>query len=168
MQTYVHPRSGMVIEGVRLPPNSVIRMDDEYDSSDGKWRLAGLAAGNILQYGCMTIWIRKPNPLSDNARILLGYLNMRPWGEQSCIGKRNYAFYVIPSPTFNWDGRLDIESQRVCHPECIQELVDCGYLTLSEYEVCNWMSSYSVASWYKNHVYVLTEDGKREGVRLLA
>ena len=162
MQTHVHPSSGVAIEGVRLPPGSVIHKDDKYDSSDGKWRPAGWVAGNTLQHGCTTIWVRQPKPLSDNARILLDYLNARPWGEKTCIGERNHTFYVIPSPTFNWDGRFDIEAMRVAHPECVQELIDHGYLVFSEQEATNWMSDYAtVWDGHKNRVYILTNEGTR-------
>ncbi len=167
MQTLVHPFSGAIIEGVQLPPGSVIREGDKYDSSDGKWRVAHLAAGSKVPRGNHVVWVRQPSPLSDNGRVLLDYLNLKPWGEETCIGERNGAFYIIPSPTFNWDGRFDIVAKRVVHPECIQELVDHGYLAFNEQEVANWMSEYA-AVWYghKNRIYRLTEEGRREGARL--
>lgn len=169
MQTKVHPRSGTTIEGVRLPPGSLIRKDDKYDSSDGKWRTADLIAGGKVARGNHVVWVRQPGQISDNARTLLGYLNLKPWGEKTCVGERNSSFYVIPSPTFNWDGRFDIEAKRVTHPECVQELVDHGYLTFSEQEATNWMSDYAtVWDGHKNHIYTLTDEGKREGARLLA
>ncbi|MDP3778528.1 MAG: hypothetical protein Q8R30_00590 [bacterium] len=169
MQTLAHPRSGATLEGVRLPPGSVIRKDDKYDSSDGKWRTADIIAGGKVPMGDHVVWVRQPNPLSDNGRTLLGYINLKPWGEKTCIGERNGAFYVIPSPTFNWDGRFDIEAKRVVHPECVQELVDHGYLAFSEQEATNWMSDYAtVWDGHKNRVYTLTDEGKREGARLLA
>lgn len=169
MQTLTHPRSGATILGVQLPPGTEIGKNDYYDSSDGKWRTAGLIAGGTVPVGNHVIWIRQPGPLSENARILLGYLNSHRFGVFNCIGERNGAFFVIPSPTFNWDGRFDIESQRVRHPECVQELVDHGYLAFGEHEACNWMSDYStVWDGHKNRVYTLTGDGKREGARPLA
>ncbi len=169
MQTHVHARSGTTIEGVRLPPGSTIRQDDNYESTDGTWRPAGWAAGNTLQPGCTTTWIRQPGPLSDHARILLGYLNTRPWGKQTCLGERHGAFYVIPSPAFNWDGRLNTEATRVAHPECVQELVDQGYLAFSEHDVTNWMSDYStVWDGDQNRIYTLTDQGECAGPKLLA
>ncbi|MBM3271799.1 hypothetical protein FJY94_00725 [Candidatus Kaiserbacteria bacterium] len=169
MQTLTHPRSGTAIEGVRLPPGSAIRGDDMYDSSDGTWRTADSAAGGKVPRGDHVIWVRQPGPLSDNARELLGYLNLRPWGEKTCIGERNGAFYVIPSPAFNWDGRLDIEAKRVAHAECVQELVDHGCLAFSEVEATNWMSDYATV-WrgHKNCIYALTDEGMQKGKEILA
>ena len=168
MQTLVHSRSGAIIDGVRLPPGIVINTGDKYDSSDGKWRTADLIAGCEVPTGNHVVWVRHPGPLSNNARTLLGYLNLKPWGQKTCIGERNLNFYVIPSPTFNWDSRFDIKAKRVLHPECVQELVDHGYLALSEHEAHNWMSDYStVWDGHKNRIYTLTDEGKYEGVRLL-
>ena len=163
MQIHVHPRSGAIIEGVRLPHGGVIRQDDRYDSSDGRWRTCSHVVGNAIQPGCTTVWVRQ-TPLSDNARTLLGYLNLKPWGEKTCIGERRGNYYVIPSPTFNWDGGFDIEAKRVVYPECVQELVDHGYLAFGEHEARNWMSDYStVWDGHENRVYTLTDEGMREG-----
>lgn len=164
MQILAHPRSGATIEGVRLPPGSAIHEDDKYDSSDGTWRTADLVAGGRVPVGDHAIWVRQPGPLSDNARTLLGYLSLQLWGEKTCIGERNNSFYVIPSPTFNWDGRFDIEAMRVAHPECVQELFDHGYLAFGEHEATNWMSDYAtVWDGHKNRIYVLTDDGRAKG-----
>ena len=169
MQPFVHSRSGATIEGTRLSPASVIYGDDKYNSSDGEWRTADLIAGGKVPLGDHVIWIRQPRRLSDNAYTLLGYMNLKPWGDKTCIGERNDNFYVIPSPTFNWDGRFDIEAMRVNHPECVQELVDHGYLAFSEQGSENWMSDYATL-WHGhiNRVYALTDTGKCEGARLLA
>ncbi len=167
VELYTHPRSGTAIEGVRLPPGTIIRMDDKYDSSDGTWRAAELVAGGKVPVGDHVIWIRQPGPLSENARILLGYLSSRRSGAFSCIGEQRGTFYVIPSPTFNWDGRFDIESWRVRHPECVQELFDHGYMVVGEYEISHWHSDYSCTGPDTiNRVYTLTERGKEEGARL--
>lgn len=168
MQTLIHPVSGETILGVRLPPGTEIGKGDKYDSGDGTWREAGCAAGLTIQPRCTTVWVRQPLPLSDNARTLLGYLCQQPWGEKSCIGKRDNNFYVIPSPTFNWDGRIDIEASRVLHPECVRELFDHGYLTFSEHSPTNWSSDYSTV-WKDdlNQVYILTDDGKEEGKKTI-
>lgn len=170
MQTYVHPRSGATIEGVRLPSGSVIRKDDRYDSTDGKWHTADLIAGGKVPPGDHVLWVRQPGPLSEDARVLLGYLNTQPWGAtwgaNTCIGEYNRSFYVIPIPSFNWDVRFDMEAMRVRHPECVQELFDYGYLKFGEHEAHNWMSAYSaVGDGHKNRVYTLTEEGKHEGAR---
>ena len=169
MQTIAHPRSGATIEGVRLPPGSKIREDDQYDSSDGKWREAGLIAGGKVPLGDHVVWVRQPGPLSENAHILLGYLCQKPWGEKACIGERDRSFHVIPSPTFNWDGRFDIEAMRVRHPECVRELFDHGYLTFATHSAANWMSDYATV-WenHQNRVYTLTDEGKQKGKEILA
>jgi len=169
MQTLTHPRSGETILGVRLPPGTRIGENDLYDSSDGKWRTAGLIAGCQVPVGNRVVWVRQPGPLSNNGRTLLGYLCHQPRGEKACIGERNSRFYVIPSPTFNWDGRFDIETMRVRHSECVQELVDHGYLTVGEHNTTNGMSGYStVRESHENQVYVLTDEGKQKGKEILA
>jgi hypothetical protein len=162
MQTLTHPCSGATIEGVRLPPGSKIREDDKYDSGRGTWETADHASGLRIESGCTTIWVRQPGPLSGNAKILLGYLAQKPWGERTCIGERDGSYYVIPSPTFNWDGRFGIEAMRVVHPECVQELVDHGYLAFGKRDAANWYSDYStVGAEHQNHVYTLTDEGKK-------
>ncbi len=169
MQTLTHPHSGATILGVRLPPGTKISEKDLYDSSDGKWRSADLIAGGKVPVGDHVLWVRQPGPLSENARTLLGYLCHQPWGEKTCIGEHNRSFHVIPSPTFNWDGRFDIEAMRVRHPECVQELVDHGYLAVGKHDATNWMSDYSTV-WenHQNQIYVLTDEGKQKGKEILA
>ncbi|MBX4210472.1 hypothetical protein KW783_00680 [Candidatus Parcubacteria bacterium] len=169
MQTHIHPQSGVTIEGVRLSVGSIIREGDKYDSTDGSWEPGGHIAGLIIQRGCTTFWVRQPEPLSANAKDLLRYLaSGGRFGSGTCIGERNGNFYVIPSPTFNRDGRIDWNSQRVRHPECVQELVNHGYLEFSEHDPRNWMSDYgTVWEGTRNRVHTLTEKGKEEGARLM-
>lgn len=150
MQILVHPISGTTILDVQLSPGTTIGENDKYDSTDGKWRENGWVAGLTIQPGCTTIWVRQPDPLSDNARTLLSYLNLHGGDSFGCIGERNGTLYVIPSPLFNWDSRIMIESQRIQHPECVQELVDHACLV------------------FDGVVYTLTDEGKREGALLLA
>lgn len=162
MQTYAHPISGEKIEGVRLHPGRTIKRDDKYDSSDGKWRTADSVAGGPVPPGDHVTWVRQPGPLSDNAHALLGYLASNPWRAQSCIGERGGSYYVIPSPSFNWDGRFDIHSQRVEHPECIEELLDHGYLVVDQHAVRNAQSDHAmVGDDHQNRVYVLTHEGRK-------
>jgi hypothetical protein len=168
-QTLAHPISGATIFGIRLVPGTKIGENDKYDSTDGKWRTAGLSAGGEVPVGNHVMWVRQPSLLSDKARTLLDYLCQRPWGERTCIGERSQNFYIIPGPTFNWDGRFDIEAMRVQHPECVQELVDHGYLVFGEYEACNSMSDYStVGESYQNSIYTLTHQAKKKGEEILA
>jgi hypothetical protein len=168
VQVLTHPLSHTTIVGVRLPPGTKIRENDKYDSTRGTWETGDSIAGLTIEPGCQTIWVRQPGPLSENARILLGYLNSHRFNVFNCIGERRGNFYVIPSPTFNWDGRFDIGSQRVQHPACVQELVDHGYLAFGRHGATNWMSDYSTV-WenHQNRVYTLTDEGKKEGLRLL-
>lgn len=169
MLTHSHPVSGATILGTRLAPGSEIRADDVYDSSDGKWRTCSHVVANKLQPGCTTIWVRQ-TPLSDDARTLLGYLNQGVWGSKNtCIGERNDSFFVIPSPTFNWDGRFDIYSKQVAHPECVQELVDHGYLVLGKYNIHRSESDYAACELYgTNRAYTLTDEGRQKGKEILA
>lgn len=145
MQTHAHSRSGVTIEGVRLPPGSVICEDDKYDSSDGKWRTCGHVVGLTIQPGCVTIWIRQPTPLSREARALLDRLNCTA----GCIGAHNNALYLIPSPTFGWSSNFDYVGNYV-QDSHLQELLGYAYLALFP------------RTPYEDPVYVLTPEGKRE------
>lgn len=101
--------------------------------------------------------------LSPHAEVLLGYLYTS--GGMTCIGERSGIFYIIPSPTFNWDGRLDLP--RVRHPECVPELVIAGYLSFETRGVSNPNHEYSgAAEGSINHVYLLTEAGKQVAAKL--
>lgn len=96
--------------------------------------------------------------LSENARILLGFLNL-PGNVLTCVAHAPHLatpYVAIPSPTFNWDSR--VPTPRVMHPECLQELVGLGYLAYGEYE----------RQWGSNFVYTLTEAGKQKGAEILA
>ncbi len=102
------------------------------------------------------------NELSENVQVLLGYLKCRGGDFFGHIGERNGAYYVIPTPNFNWDPRIQIESQRVRHPECIKELVDRGFLVFGEHSVGH--SDYS--NPVVNQVYSLTDKGKEWGAKM--
>lgn len=167
MQTHLHPRSGASLTGMRLAAGAILRADDQYDSSDGQWRACNHVDGNILQPRCTTYWVRPNIEFSENARVLLGYLNSHGGDLYACIAERNGRHYVLPRPDFNWDGRMEL--QYVQHPECVQELVDYGYLTLGEHDVRNSESDYATSGLYAtNKVYTLTDEGKQEGARLLS
>lgn len=165
MQTITHPISKVGILGVRLPQGANLRSTDLYDSTDGTWRRADFWGDRLIYPGCTTIWVRQPAaPLSDHARALLDYVNRRSWGPETCIGKRGSSFYVIPNPTFNWDGRFDLMAMQVEHPECVQELIDHGYLISSMHDVMP--SDYSmVPVGYKNEISILTDGWKDEVVK---
>ncbi len=167
MQTHTHPISGVVIQGVRMPAGTTIRETDRYDSSTGKWSSGFSAAGLVIQPGCATVWVRQPGPLSENARVLLGYLNLRGGDLYGCVALRDGKHYVVPGPHWNWDGRFDLKV--VTHPECLQELVDHGYLALDRRPVFKGNSDYSTARPDgMNDTYLLTEEGKKKGVEILS
>ena len=101
--------------------------------------------------------------LSHQAETLLGYLYES--GGTTCIGERSGSLFFIPSPTFNWDGRLD--TPRVRYPACIRELVNCGYVVFETRGVQNPNHEYSgAAEGSVNRVYLLTEEGQRAGEKL--
>ena len=98
--------------------------------------------------------------LSENSRMLLEHL--RSLGD-ACVGERHGTHYIIPKPSFNWDGRL--APPRVEHPECLQELVDGGYLIFGEHDVGNPTSDYATMCWgHQNRVYSLTKKGRQEAL----
>jgi hypothetical protein len=129
---------------MRLGQGAILRDEDVYDSTTGQWEKC-LCPGLELR-ATPTIWVRPQAELSENARVLLGYLN----SYSACVGVYHGTHYVIWSPTFNWDARVDFYSQQVCHPECVQELVDYGYLVPRAVHLLS-----------DERVYVLTDDGKQ-------
>jgi hypothetical protein len=165
MQEHIHPQSGATLSGMRLAVGAILRQDDRYDSSDGKWRSCNHTAGNKIEPGCTTVWVRPNVSLSDHAMVLLCVLARREEGRASYISERDGVQYLLPTPTWNWDGRVALKSLR--HPECVQELVDYGYLALSKHEIKNPDSDYAVCRMgAKNEVYSLTEEGKKEAALL--
>lgn len=102
------------------------------------------------------------NSLSNHAIILLKYLV--GLGGRWCIGQLHGTYQVIPSPTFNWDGRYEA---RVLQPESIPELVQQGFLIVEVHTACNCDSDHSsVSSGHKNRVHVLTDAGREYSARL--
>lgn len=170
MHTISHPQGGTTIFGWLVPPGEVIMMNDQYSSTDGDWHKAGCFAGLRLEPGTSTIWVRtERRELSRDARTLLGYLCRMVWGPNSCIGEFGGNHYVIPGPSFNWDGRIGWQSHRVRHSRCVQELVELGYLAREGYTILSPSSDYAPAGLDgANIVYVLTDDGREEGQRIHA
>lgn len=146
MQLHSHPQSLSSVAGLRLATGALLKDEDVYDSKTGQWDKCPCPGLELR--ATSTIWVRPEAELSENARVLLGYLNLYT----GCVGVHHGTHYVIWSPTFNWDARVDFYSQRVEHPECVQELVDYGYLIPREVHLLN-----------DNRVHVLTDKGKREG-----
>jgi hypothetical protein len=168
MQTIKHPHSGQTIVGVRLLPGTTLKKGDKYDGARGVWDELGQDNGLIIAPGCTTVWVRQPGPFSDNARNLLRFLNRHLNGWDT-IARRRGVFYVVPKPEFNWDGRIDIESTKVLFPECVDELVDHGYLAPSVAIVANWHPDYSECEPAGlNQVWTLTDEGREQGKKLRA
>ena len=119
MNEYLHPVSAIPMRGMRLAPGATLRKDDLYDSTDGKWRPCPCTGATICD-GCTTFFIRPGVGLSPEAEKLLAhlakwnlYLTWRHW------------WIAIPSLRWKNDGRMDWQ---ITHPECIQELVDDGFV----------------------------------------
>ena len=69
MITHVHPISGVTIEGELLPPGSILRTTDKYDSTDGTWSTNENVVGLTLQANAGAIWIRESvSPAIDGKR----------------------------------------------------------------------------------------------------
>lgn len=130
MQRHVHPVSGEVIEGIRLVEGAVLREEDVYDSTTGKWE-AGPCAGLTLQ-NTRTIWVR-PQNLSGDAKALLVALTYYKGELFATIGKRDSQYWLIPTADFDWDPRVGLKSIR--HPELLRELVDFGYLSQPQRDI---------------------------------
>jgi hypothetical protein len=97
--------------------------------------------------------------LSKNARLLLSYLNLRGGYLYACVALAPHlptTHVVIPIPDFDWNPR--VRTQRVKHPEVLDEMVRLGLMELKEFPVGGDLI---------NRVYVLTQDGKRKGRQIL-
>jgi hypothetical protein len=165
MQIVEHSRSGNLIVGLSLAVGAILQPGDVYDSTQGIWEEC--PCPGVRLRATSTKWVRPRAILSENARVLLGYLNLRGDNRYNCIAQRGGRYYVIPSPNFNWDGRYELK--HVQHPECIQELTDFGYLTIGEHPTSDWHADYSPANIDDaNLVYTLTDLGKLEGAKILA
>jgi hypothetical protein len=131
MEVHVHPKSGARIEGSRLGHGTELTEHDVYDSTDGTWQPCPCPGLAIMRSGCRTMWVRPFKVPSTLAQELLGCLTI--WETKPCCVARPYIggqYVVIPSKNFNWDGRVD--TPRVTHQECVQELIDCGCLIEEE------------------------------------
>jgi hypothetical protein len=96
--------------------------------------------------------------MSEEARNLLGYLNARGGDFFAHVAERNGMYYVIPSPTFNWDSRIQLP--QVQHPEAVQELETLGFLKQAQHQAKNPHIDYSPNGVKGNNVFSLTKKGK--------
>jgi hypothetical protein len=99
--------------------------------------------------------------LSKNARLLLGYLNLREDLPDVCVALAPHSEtirVIIPFPDFDWNPR-ERTPQRVKHPEVLDEMVSLGLMELREFPVGGDLI---------NRVYVLTQDGKRKWKQIQA
>lgn len=97
--------------------------------------------------------------LSAEARDLLCCLAAGSPGMEPCVGEYDGDWYVIPSPTYNWDCRDDLLQRRLKHPECLLELAESGLLVFGEPCVTNWESPHSrLRGKTSNMVYTLAHE----------
>lgn len=119
METLFHPESGVAVLGMQLFPGTVLRETDVYASSFGAWEPCP-RKGLCLERGCKTIWVRPSADLSKEAKQLLEYLVRSKF-----LLTYQGHWKVIPARGWKQDGRMDWE---VLHPECVQPLIDFGFL----------------------------------------
>ncbi len=159
MEIHRHPESGVEIAGLRLAPGAILATGDVYSSNMGNWEpcpVPGLRLENSP-----TLWVRPKARLSEKARRILAYL-VQPNQFFKHISKG----CCIPSPGYNWDGRLELP--RLLHPECVKELTDYGFLSFGIHPVSSPHPDHSPSGLSGvNEVYSLTEEGKREGAKIL-
>ena len=163
MHTITHPVSKIQVSGMLLAAGATLRGDDLYDSTSGGWGrcpIPGLRLGETD-----TIWVRLGVELTKQAKDLLTLLNLHGGNFFATIGERGGCYYLLPSPSSNWDGR--IEFSRISHPECIEELLDYGYLTRTTCLIRNPTSDYATRGG-NNNVYVLSDLGKEELRKLIS
>ncbi len=148
MQQIAHPRSGLGIVGVHIPPRTVLQPTDVYDGSSGYWEECP-CPGLELPEGAGATWVRpRPEgPLSKDGFSLLLHLSYHQDGLFSHIARVEGAMKLIPTRKYQWNGLLRLQS--LLHPECIGELERFGYLT------------------YDGFVYSLTDGGREDGRGLL-
>ncbi len=160
----MHPKSGKIVEGLRLVPGAVFREEDLYTSTSGDWEPCPMDVSEGVELKqTPAIWIR-PGNLSEPARTLLAVLS-DPKAFYSCAIESTRGTVAAPAPHWNHDGRWDLPI--ILHPECLQELVDVGYLKFGEHPIKNWESDYAVCRPEgTNKAYTVTEIGKRKGEEL--
>lgn len=146
MNRYLHPETGIPIDGMRLAPGVQLRESDQYASSDGTWRVApSHASGLILQERCETLWVRPRAELSPEGNALLKYLVSYHF----CLTRCRGPWLAILSARWKNDERAHWEVQ---HRERVQELIDYGFVAPSAED---------------EEVYELSALGKAEGEKLL-
>lgn len=155
MYTHIHPLSGEQIVGLRLASGTRFQGGDKYDSSTGKWEDCPCIIGTVPK-GDHVRWVRPNATLSANGKLLLGYL----------ASTKNLLTYVhwwksIPSPKWRHDGRMD---WKVTHPECVQELIDFGFVEPIPASEINYGTSYDSNAIFRipqeNEIYRVSDAGK--------
>lgn len=144
MNRYLHPETGVPIDGMRLAPGAALRETDQYSSSDGRWH-SSPCPGLVLQRGCSVMWVRPGAQLSSGGRALLKYLASYHFCLTQCRG----PWLAILSAKWKNDARAHWEVQ---HPDRVQELIDYAFVAPSPED---------------EEVYTLTALGKAEGEKLL-
>jgi len=143
MIEHLHPQSRIPIAGILLGVGAKLQKDDRYASTDGKWQLCPIP-GAIIQRGCEAIWVRPDAELSIEAKYLLAELSVVNF----CL-TYHLHWKMIPSPAWRYDGRMDWQ---VLHPECVDELLDSGFLEAHPDD---------------SSVYQLSHTGREAGKQLL-
>jgi hypothetical protein len=97
--------------------------------------------------------------LSKNARYLLMFLASPGRELYAARDDASGRFVFVPSKDFNWDGR--IATQRVAHPEALDELAKLGYLRQNEYDIKPGGSFDCARHSGRNLVYEVTNEGRK-------
>ena len=119
MNTYVHPKSGEQIRGMRLAPGAILQKSDRYDSSDGRWETC-LSVGRTVAKGKHIQWIRPNAELSQAGKIILVFLS-----KTSSFLTYRLHWKAIPNHGALYDDQID---WKISYQECVQDLIDFGLL----------------------------------------
>lgn len=158
MRIYEHPKSQKLVYGMQLAPGAILQRGDVYASTTGEWETCpcpGAMLGSVT-----SIWVRPEVGLTNDALSVL--VSLIRLGGEWCVAVRRLTFYLIPGPGWNWDGRL--QPVEISCGECIQELVDFGFLESMTHLVEDINGDYAAVAWRdsENHVFLLTDAGRRE------
>jgi hypothetical protein len=118
-----HPKSSVLVTGMRLAQGAVLREDDVYDSTSGTWERC--PAPGLVLGSTPTVWVR-PTGLSQEGLLLLAYLAERKYLLTKPLHESYWRWKMIPSPGWKNDGRMDWPVQ---HPQCVQDLIEFGFIT---------------------------------------
>ena len=150
MNVCIHPKSGVQVQGMQLVRGVVLQKSDLYDSTSGKWENCPCVGGTVPN-GQHVVWIRPNTELSAEGKVLLTYLT-----QNNFLLTYLYWWKVIPSPRWRYDGRMD---WRVLQPECVQELIDFGFVSALSPREIDYGYEGIFHSPQENEIYQVTEAG---------